>query len=99
MNLEKHALELEEEEDDELRLQKQQESIYNVSGDAGNLRVTSTELYGFMWWILSAILFLAYTVWAFTPDSVLNRMGLWYLPNRYYITAIANWIGVSACCL
>ena len=52
-----------------------------------------------MFWALTAVFLLVYTVWALTPDSILNEFGIYYLPNRYYINAFANWIGVTVCCI
>lgn len=99
INLGQHALELDEDEiEDDLLLQQKQESIYNVSGTSSNFRVTPTELYGFTIWILSALFTILFTVWAWTPDSVLNGLGIYYLPNKYYVLALPNWLFVTALC-
>jgi hypothetical protein len=52
-----------------------------------------------MAWAVSALFLFAYTVWAWTPDRILNDFGICYLPNRYYINAWANWLGVTMCCV
>lgn len=92
-------MELEEDEnEDELMMQKKQESIYNVSGYSSNFRVTPTEIYGFVAWLLSAVFIAVYTIWAWTPDSVLNDLGWYYWPNKYYVIAVPNWIGMTAFC-
>ena len=47
---------------------------------------------------MSAIFVTVYTIWAWAPDSVLNGFGWYYWPNKYYVVAIPNWIGVTALC-
>ena len=90
-------MDLEEDEyEDELLMQQKQELIYNVSGYSSNFRVTPTEIYGFVAWLLSAVFIVIYTVWAWTPTSVLNDFGWYYMPNKYYVIAVPNWIGVTA---
>ena len=65
--------------------------VYNVSAEASNLRVTSTEIYGFVVWVVSALATVAFTLWAFVPDQFFHRFGIYYLPNKYYVPALANW--------
>ena len=72
--------------------------IYNVSGEVSNFRLNPVEIYGFVAWVVTAIFTILYTVYAWTPDSVLNSWGLTYLPNKYYLIAIPNWIGTSYVC-
>ena len=59
------------------------------------MKITPTELYGFMTWIVSAAFGIIFCIWAITPDAVLNDMGIYYLPQRYYINGFASWFGVS----
>ena len=49
----------------------QRELIYNVSGEASKFKVTSTEIYGFVAWVVTALATLVFTLWAFLPDSFL----------------------------
>ena len=99
INLGQHAIDLEkDEEEDELAIQKKLESIYNISGQAVNFRISQTELYGFVGWMLSALFTILFTVWAWTPTDALNKIGIVYLPNKYYVIAVAHWVGVSFWC-
>ena len=54
-----------------------------------------TELYGFFSWILSAIAFIAYMIWAFIPNSVLIGYGIYYIPDKYYAIAVPLWFAVT----
>ena len=69
--------------------------IYNVSGESFNVGISSTELYGFVAWVLSSILALAFTCWAIVPDEMINKLGIYYIPDKYYLLAFANWLGVT----
>lgn len=53
------------------------------------------ELYGFFSWNLSTLCFLIYMIWAFVPEHVLNHLGIYYIPNRYYAIAIPLWFCVT----
>lgn len=66
-----------------------------MSGNSSNFKVTPTEIYGFMVWMLSAIFAVTFTVWAWVPDSYLNDMGFFYLPNKYYVIALPNWLALT----
>ena len=96
INLNQHSQQLELDDEDEI--QRRQELIYNVSGEVSNFRLNPVEIYGFVAWVVTAIFTILYTVYAWTPDSVLNSWGLTYLPNKYYLIAIPNWIGTSYIC-
>ena len=72
------------------------EMIYNVGGEAGKSSISVVELYRFIEWVASSIAGLLLTVWCFVPEEVLDeKLGFIHFPNRYYILAIANWLGVS----
>ncbi len=73
-------------------MQKKWERIYNISGDAANFDLSKTELYGFIVWMLSALLTILLTVWAWTPYEVLKEKGFIYLPDRYYIISVTHWV-------
>lgn len=51
-----------------------------------------------MVWMLSALFTIVFTVWAWTPNDVLNKIGFLYLPNKYYVTAVAHWVAVTFWC-
>ena len=53
------------------------------------------ELYGFFSWNLSAFVFFLYLIWAFVPDEILRKLGIEYIPNKYYAIAIPLWFGVT----
>ena len=92
INLLSHSNKLKEDEAlDEEAEELQRELVYNVSAEASNLRVTRTEINGFVAWVFSAIATVAFTLWAFVPDEFFHRFGIYYLPNKYYVPAIANW--------
>ena len=64
-------------------------------GTLGNLNITTTELYGFMTWIVSALATIFFIVWAIAPDYIMKEQGLYFLPNKYYVNAFTNWLGVT----
>lgn len=53
------------------------------------------EVYGFLGWITSSVLYLVYIVWACTPDAVLHWHGITYYPSKYWAIAIPTWLCVS----
>ena len=55
----------------------------------------SIEVYGFVSWILTFVLFLMYLVWAFAPDELLHLWGITYYPNKYWAVAIPTWITLT----
>ena len=66
-----------------------------MSGEASNFKITSTELYGFVAWVFSAILILVFSLWAFLPDSFLQSFGVYYFPSKYWLCAFANFVPVT----
>ena len=46
-------------------------------------------------WIITGLGYIAYQIWAFVPDSVLNKFGIHYIPNKYLAIAVPAWVGVS----
>ena len=52
----------------------------------------STEVYGFVAWMSTFVLFGMYLVWAFLPDAVLHDWGITYYPDRYWAVAGPTWI-------
>ena len=73
-----------------------QEMIYNPGGDAGKSSISAVELYRFIEWVASAILGILLTVWAFVPEEFLHeKLQAIQFPDRYYILAVGNWLGVT----
>ena len=72
------------------------EMIYNVDGEAGKSSISAFELYRFMEWVATTILGVLLTMWAFVPEEVLEeKLRIVQFPNRYYILALGNWLGVT----
>ena len=55
----------------------------------------STEVYGFVSWICTFVLFLMYLIWAFVPDEILHHWGITYYPNKYWAIAAPTWLSVT----
>lgn len=53
------------------------------------------EVYGFLGWITSSVLYLIYIVWSCTPDVILHWHGITYYPDKYWAIAIPTWMCVS----
>merc|ERR1712216_471060 len=52
----------------------------------------STEMYGFVSWILSALTFGVYLAWAYIPDRYLEAVGIGYRPSKYWAVALPAWL-------
>lgn len=60
----------------------------------------SIEIYGFIGWIASYILFIVYLGWVFLPDTALQvflnyyiqALGIHYFPSKYWALAIPSLI-------
>ena len=50
----------------------------------------SIEIYGFVGWIGTFILYSLYLIWAFVPDSILHKLGIYYYPSKYWALAIPS---------
>ncbi|XP_058117905.1 phosphatidylinositol N-acetylglucosaminyltransferase subunit P [Anopheles ziemanni] len=44
----------------------------------------SRAVYGFALFLLFKTLFVMYVVWAYIPTAIFNRLGLTYLPDKYF---------------
>ena len=83
-------------EDTPDQIMAKQEMIYNLGGEGSKSSITAYELYRFMEWVISAILGLLFTIWAFVPEEILaSKLGIIQFPNRYWILAMGNFIGMS----
>eukprot|EP01056_Protomagalhaensia_sp_Gyna25_P001665 Protomagalhaensia_sp_Gyna_25__1664@NODE_1867_length_1463_cov_24_851826_g1535_i0_p2_GENE_NODE_1867_length_1463_cov_24_851826_g1535_i0NODE_1867_length_1463_cov_24_851826_g1535_i0_p2_ORF_typecomplete_len169_score21_97PIGP/PF08510_12/4_6e24DUF3302/PF11742_8/0_0038DUF3302/PF11742_8/6_6e02DPM2/PF07297_12/0_0099_NODE_1867_length_1463_cov_24_851826_g1535_i09101416 len=49
---------------------------------------TSVEVYGFVSFLLSHVVFAIYLIWAFVPDSILRQYGITHHPTKYWAVAI-----------
>ena len=45
----------------------------------------------FISWVLSTVLLIILTFWAFLPSNSTNEHVWYYLPDRYYILGFPNW--------
>ena len=44
---------------------------------------------------MSAFVFVLYLIWAFVPHEILNNLGIYYIPDRYYAVAFPLWFAVT----
>ena len=73
-----------------------QEMIYDVDGEGGKSTISAYELYRFIEWVATTMLGVFITLWAFVPEEVLEeKLRIIQFPNRYYLLAVANWIGMT----
>jgi hypothetical protein len=50
-------------------------------------RQQAIEVYGFIGWAVTFITWIAYLLWAFLPEHVLQQLGILWYPNRYWALA------------
>ncbi|KAJ1975676.1 hypothetical protein H4R35_003040 [Dimargaris xerosporica] len=60
-------------------------------GAAPDTKKPKYEIYGFVIYIVSYLLFGLYLGWAYIPDSVLHSIGVTYYPSRYWAIALPAW--------
>lgn len=53
---------------------------------------SATEVYGFFLWIASALCFVLYLAWAFTPVQVLHKLGITYYPDKHWAIALPAYL-------
>ena len=46
------------------------------------------EIYGFVVWVLSYILFVVYFIWSFVPDEIFESYGIYYYPDKHFAKII-----------
>ncbi|PSC68340.1 phosphatidylinositol N-acetylglucosaminyltransferase subunit P isoform X1 [Micractinium conductrix] len=61
----------------------------------GRPGVSSVEVYGFVGWITSAVAYVLFLLWAYTPDYVLSAHGITYYPSKHWALALPAWACVS----
>lgn len=59
----------------------------------------SIEIYGFVAWIGTFILYSLYLIWAFVPDTLLHKLGIYYYPSKYWALAVPSIICLTAICI
>jgi phosphatidylinositol glycan class P protein len=52
----------------------------------------STEVYGFVLWVTAFVSYLAFLLWAFLPEHVLQSVGVTYYPSKWWAVAIPMYI-------
>jgi len=62
-------------------------------------RIKSTdrvsEIYGFVMWVTTYVLFAVFLLWAYLPDSTLHSLGVTYYPSKYWALALPAWVTVT----
>ena len=48
-----------------------------------------------MTWIVSAMATLFLIYWAIFPEYIIEVCGFYFMPNKYYVNAFTNWLGVT----
>ena len=94
-----NPINLDDLQDDEYDDELAQEKIYNICSSGKKTQIQPTELYGFFFWILTAVGFIVYQVWAYVPDYVLNNFGIHYIPNKYLSVAVPAWASMTVVCV
>jgi phosphatidylinositol glycan class P protein len=63
--------------------------------ERGRLEMSAAAGYGFVGYVLSIAMLLAYLLWAWVPDSMLRAMGITYTPSKYWAVAVPCWACVT----
>merc|ERR1740117_1579172 len=58
--------------------------------------MNSTEVYGFVLWITTFVIYALFILWAYLPDHALHSLGVTYYPDKMWALAAAAWILVTA---
>lgn len=53
---------------------------------------SQVEVYGFVAWVTSGVLYLLYLSWAFLPNEWLEFIGITYYPDKYWALAVPTWL-------
>lgn len=73
--------------------------MQNRCSSGKKTQVTPTELYGFFFWVMSAVGYFAYQFWAYVPDYIIQNLGINYIPNKYMAVAVPAWICITVWCV
>uniref|UniRef100_A0A7S1I5M2 PIG-P domain-containing protein n=1 Tax=Eutreptiella gymnastica TaxID=73025 RepID=A0A7S1I5M2_9EUGL len=52
----------------------------------------STEVYGFVSFLLTMVAFAMYLFWAYVPETWYVSYGITYYPDRYWAVAVPAWV-------
>lgn len=52
---------------------------------------SQVEVYGFVAWVTSGVLYFLYLLWAFLPNAWLEAVGITYYPDKYWALAVPTW--------
>lgn len=55
----------------------------------------TSEIYGFVMWVTSYVLFAVFILWAYLPDSALHSVGITYYPSKYWALALPAWFTMT----
>ncbi|AOA62455.1 GPI-GlcNAc transferase subunit [Komagataella phaffii CBS 7435] len=55
------------------------------------------EYKGFSLYVISGLLLGVWTIWCFVPDSILNSMGIYYYPRKWWSVAIPSFLLMLMC--
>ena len=58
--------------------------IFNVN----KKKAPKAEVYGFILWLSSIILFIIYILWSIIPDKILEQFHITYYPDKYWTIAL-----------
>lgn len=75
-----------EDEDEDIR----RENIYNLGGELSKIEFSYSEVWWFVMTVLTSVLAVVASFWAWMPDKILNMVGIEYIPNRYWVLAWSN---------
>jgi len=88
--------EFDEREDDEGADGEGEEESLERAREKKN-KETATEIYGFVGYLISFVVYGMFLAWAYLPESVLCQMGLSYYPSKYWAIAGPTWFMVAFC--
>lgn len=52
----------------------------------------STEYFGFAHYLTASVVLIVYILWAFTPQSWLESVGIYYYPSRWWALAVPAFV-------
>jgi len=72
-----------------------EDSLYAQYTEVKRGAIQKTELYGFIYFLITTAILILYLLWAFVPLEVQHLVGIYYQPQQHYAIAIPLWIQVS----
>jgi len=58
-------------------------------------KTRSTEVYGFVLWITTFVIYVIFLLWAFLPEETLIGFGITYYPAKWWAIALPSYVLVS----